>query len=206
MTENEEKPRSVGRSLRRLSSDINLDRFMLMEYLGPIVDGCRSALRVSVDKAKQLHNMSEDEFETFMQASGNSFANISFCFKTSDSKDEYSIVFDGGLVKVYDECIEPDVVVVSDFETLVDLLDSDPRISPPELLGGKLKVVGADAVEIVEALGFLCYPSLLRMARSGVDPSSLLSEDADALIMAAASDMVTRMVQQWINISIKEED
>ena len=67
MTENEEKPRSVGRSLRRLSSDINVDRFMLMEYLGPIVDGCRSALRVSVDKAKQLHNMSEDEFETFLE-------------------------------------------------------------------------------------------------------------------------------------------
>jgi hypothetical protein len=177
-----------------------------MEYLGPIVDGCRSALSVSVDKARQLHKMSEDEFEEFMLASGNSFANISFCFKISDTDDEYSIVFDGGLVKVYDECIEPDVVIVSDFETLIDLLDSDPRISPPDLLGGNLSVVGADVVDIVEALGFLCYPSLLRMARSGVDPSSLLSEDADALIIAAASDMVTRMVQRWIDVSMKEED
>ncbi|MHA2020876.1 MAG: hypothetical protein ACW96N_04125 [Candidatus Thorarchaeota archaeon] len=206
MTENEEKPRSIGRSLNRLSSDINVDRFMLMEYLGPIVDGCRSALSVSVETARQLHSMSENEFEEFMHASGNSFANISLCFKTSDTDVEYSIVFDGGLVKVYDECIEPDVVIVSDFETLVDLLDSDPRISPPDLLGGNLSVVGADAVEIVEALGFLCYPSLLRMARSGVDPSSLLSEDADALILAAASDMVTRMVQRWIDVSMKEED
>jgi hypothetical protein len=178
---------------------------MLLEYLGPIVDGCRSALGVSVEKARQLHKMSEDEFEEFIQLSGNSFTNISFCFKTSDTDDEYSIVFDGGLVKVYDECVDPDVVITSDFETLVDLLDSDPRISPPDLLQDRLKVAGAHAMEIVEALGFLCYPSLLRMARSGVDPSSLLSEDADALIIAAASDMVTKMVQQWIDVSLNRE-
>ncbi|MFX0055930.1 MAG: hypothetical protein ACFFAX_13100 [Promethearchaeota archaeon] len=206
MTEKEERPRSIGRSLNQISSDINADRFMLMEYLGPIVDGCRSALGVSVEKARQLHNMSEDEFEDFMNSSANSFANISFCFKTSDTDDEYSIVFDGGLTKVYDECIEPDVLITSDFETLVDLLDSDARISPPDLLRGRLQVTGADAMEIVEALGFLCYPSLLRMARSGVDPSSLLSEDADALIIAAASDMVTRMVREWIDISLEYEE
>lgn len=179
---------------------------MLLEYLGPIVDGCRSALSISVDKARQLHKMSEEEFEEFMLASGNSFTNISLCFRATDTDDEYSIVFDEGRVNVYDECIEPDVVIISDFDTLVDLLDSDPRISPPDLLGGSLRILGADAVEIVEALGFLCYPSLLRMARSGVDPSSLLSEDADVLIIAAASDMVTRMVQRWIDISLKEED
>ncbi|MFX1439868.1 MAG: hypothetical protein ACFFFD_06425, partial [Promethearchaeota archaeon] len=120
--------------------------------------------------------------------------------------DEYSIVFDGGLTKVYDECIEPDVVISSDFETLMDLLDSDARISPHELLRGRLQVAGADAMEIVEALGFLCYPSLLRMARVGVDPSSLLSEDADAVIIAAASEMVTRMVREWIDISFHGEE
>jgi putative sterol carrier protein len=179
---------------------------MLMEYLGPIVDGCRSALSVSVEKARQLHNMSEDEFEELMDSKDGSFSNISFCFKTSDTDDEYSIVFDGGLTKVYDECIEPDVVISSDFETLVDLLDSDARISPPKLLRGRLQVVGADAMEIVEALGFLCYPSLLRMAHSGVDPSSLLSEDADAVIIAAASDMVTRMVREWIDISFQRKE
>jgi hypothetical protein len=205
LTENDEKPRSIGRSLNQLSSDINVDRFMLMEYLGPVVDGCRSALSVSVEKAKQLHNMSEDEFEEFMHSSGSSFVHISFCFKTSDTDDEYSIVFDGGMTKVYDECIEPDVIISSDFETLVDLLDSDPKISPPDLLRGRLQVAGAEAMEIVEALGFLCYPSLLRMARSGVDPSSLLSEDADALIIATASDMVTRMVREWISISFEKE-
>jgi putative sterol carrier protein len=179
---------------------------MLMEYLGPIVDGCRSALSVSVEKARQLHKMSEDEFEELMHSKEGSFSNISFCFKTSDTDDEYSIVFDGGLTKVYDECIEPDVVISSDFETLVDLLDSDARISPPELLRGRLQVVGAEPMEIVEALGFLCYPSLLRMARSGVDPSSLLSEDADAVIIAAASDMVTRMVREWIDISFQRKE
>ncbi|MFW9966605.1 MAG: hypothetical protein ACFFEA_05570 [Candidatus Thorarchaeota archaeon] len=206
MNENKDKPRSIGLSLNQLSTEINVDRFMLLEYLGPIVDGCRSALSISVDKARQLHKMSEEEFEEFMLASGNSFTNISLCFRATDTDDEYSIVFDEGRVNVYDECIEPDVVIISDFDTLVDLLDSDPRISPPDLLGGSLRILGADAVEIVEALGFLCYPSLLRMARSGVDPSSLLSEDADVLIIAAASDMVTRMVQRWIDISLKEED
>ncbi|MFX1262830.1 MAG: hypothetical protein ACFFAZ_12130 [Promethearchaeota archaeon] len=206
MTENDEKPRSIGRSLNQLSSDINVDRFMLMEYLGPIVDGCRSALSVSVEKARQLHDMSEDEFEELMHSKEGSFSNISFCFKTSDTDDEYSIVFDGGLTKVYDECIEPDVVISSDFETLMDLLDSDARISPHELLRGRLQVAGADAMEIVEALGFLCYPSLLRMARVGVDPSSLLSEDADAVIIAAASEMVTRMVREWIDISFHGEE
>jgi len=206
LNESKDKPRSIGLSLNQLSTEINVDRFMLLEYLGPIVDGCRSALSISVDKARQLHKMSEEEFEEFMLASGNSFTNISFCFRTTDTDDEYSIVFDEGRVDVYDECIEPDVVIMSDFDTLIDLLDSDPRISPPDLLGGSLRVLGADAVEIVEALGFLCYPSLLRMARSGVDPYSLLSEEADALIIAAASDMVTRMVQRWIDLSLKEED
>ncbi|MHA2142666.1 MAG: hypothetical protein ACXADF_13455 [Candidatus Thorarchaeota archaeon] len=206
MTEKEEKPRSIGRSLNQLSTELNVDRFMLLEYLGPIVDGCRSALSVSVDKARELHKMSEDEFEEFMHSSGTSFTDFSLCFKTSESSEDYSIVFDGGRVKVYDECVEPDVVIASDFETLVDLLDSDPRISPPDLLGNTLHVSGTDAKQIVEALGFLCYPSLLRMARSGIDPSSLLSEDADAVIIAAASDMVTRMVQKWIDISLDQDD
>jgi putative sterol carrier protein len=178
---------------------------MLMEYLGPIVDGCRAALSVSVEKARNFHKLSEDEFEEFMHSSGNSFTDFSLCFKTSESDDEYSIVFDGGRVKVYDECIEPDVVIASGVETLVDLLDSDARISPPDLVGNKLQVVGADATEVVEALGFLCYPSLLRMARSGIDPSSLLAEDADSIIIAAASDMVTKMVQKWIDISLESE-
>ncbi|MFW9889528.1 MAG: hypothetical protein ACFFER_15175 [Candidatus Thorarchaeota archaeon] len=206
MTENNERPRSIRRSLIQLSSDINVDRFMLMEYLGPIVDGCRSALSVSVEKARQLHNMPEDEFEELIHSKDGSFSNISFCFKTTDTDDEYSIVFDCGLTKVYDECIESDVVISSDFETLVDLLDSDPRISPAELIRGRLQIAGADAMEIVEALGFLCYPSLLRMARSGVDPSSLLSEDSDAVVIAAASDMVTRMVREWIDISFQRKE
>ena len=36
---------------------------MLMEYLGPVVDGCRAALNVSIEKAEDLRKMSEDDFE-----------------------------------------------------------------------------------------------------------------------------------------------
>ncbi|MFW9846870.1 MAG: hypothetical protein ACFFD6_08990 [Candidatus Thorarchaeota archaeon] len=201
-----ERHRSVGRSLATLATEINVDQYMLMEYLGPIVDGCRTALSVSVEKAKSLHKMSESEFLEFMQSGGQSFVDLSICFKTRDSDDLHSVVFTGGRVKLYDECVEPDVVITSDFRTLVDLLDSDPSISPPDLIGDSLEVTGSDSKEIVEALGFLCYPSLLRMARSGVDPSSLLAEDADALIIAAASDMVTRMVQRWIDVSLQAEN
>ncbi|MFX1416048.1 MAG: hypothetical protein ACFFC0_04510 [Promethearchaeota archaeon] len=190
---------SLERSLSRIAHDINVDKFMLMEYLGPIVDGCCAALNVSLEKARDLHRLSEAEFEEYMSMSAGSFKDISFCFKTTDTEEEHSLVFDRGRVKVFDECIEPDAVITSTFEHLTKILDADPDVSIIESLGSTVSVSGLDSTDIVQALGFLCYPTLLRMARSGVDPSSLMSDDADSIILAAASDMVTKMVKKWID-------
>ncbi len=175
---------------------------MLMEYLGPVVDGCRAALNVSIDRAKNLHKMTEDEFEQHMSSVSDSFRDLTICLKTLDTNDEYSIVFDRGKATIFDECIEPDVVITGDNNTLIAICDSDPKIIPYEVLGKRLKISGNDILDIVEGLGFLCYPSLLRVAESGVDPSSLLSEDADSIIMAAASDLVVKTIRKWIDISV----
>ncbi len=175
---------------------------MLMEYLGPVVDGCRAALNVSIEKAQTLHKMTEEEFEQHMSSVSNSFEDITICLKTSDTNDEYSIVFDRGKTSVFDECIEPDVVIVGENNTLIAICDSDPKIIPYEVLGKRMEISGNDNLDIVEGLGFLCYPSLLRVAESGVDPSSLLSEDADSVIMATASDLVVKMIRKWIDISL----
>jgi hypothetical protein len=178
---------------------------MLMEYLGPVVDGCRAALNVSIEKAQDLHKMTEDDFEDHISSVTDSFRDLTICLKTSDTGDEYSIVFDRGMTTVYDECVEPDVIVVADNDTLVAICDSDPKVSPPEILGSKLKVSGSDSMDVVEGLGFLCYPSLLRVAKSGVDPSSLLVDDADSVIMATASDLVVKMIRKWIDVSLAVE-
>ncbi|MHA2433155.1 MAG: hypothetical protein ACXADO_08015, partial [Candidatus Thorarchaeota archaeon] len=65
----EEHQHSLERSLSQLAHDINIDKFMLMEYLGPVVDGCCAALNVSLDKARDLHKMSDSEFEEYMSMS-----------------------------------------------------------------------------------------------------------------------------------------
>lgn len=202
----EGKPKSLETSLRHISQNINSDQFMLMEYLGPVVDGCRAALNVSLEKAHDLHKMSEDDFEQHISSVPDSFRDLTICLKSTDTDDEYSIVFDRGKTTVYDECFEPDVIITGDNEILVAICDSDPKLSPPEVLGTSLKVSASDNLDIVEGLGFLCYPSLLRVAQSGVDPSSLLSEDADAVIMAAASDLVVKMIRKWIDVSLKVND
>lgn len=176
---------------------------MLMEYLVPVVDGCRAALRVSVDRAKELHNMPDSEFEQYLEATEQSFRALTICFKMTDTGEVCSIDFADGKSTVYDECAEPNVVVTSDFNTMADLLDFDSRSLPTEVLGSKLTVTGNDSLEVVEALGLLCFSPLVRMARSGIDPSSLLAEDADSVIMAAASGLVTDMVTKWVDLQIE---
>jgi hypothetical protein len=203
---NDDKPKTLEMSLRHISQNINNDRFMLMEYLGPVVDGCRAALNVSVEKARDLHKMSEEDFEQQISSVPDSYRDLTICLKVSDSSEEFSIVFDRGKTTVYDECIEPDVVIVGDYDTLFAICDSDPKLSPPEVLGSSLKITASDNLNLVEGLGFLCYPSLLRVAQSGVDPSSLLSEDADSVIMVAASDLVVKMIRKWIDITLKVDD
>jgi putative sterol carrier protein len=203
---NDDKPKTLEMSLRHISQNINNDHFMLMEYLGPVVDGCKAALNVSVEKARDLHKMSEEDFEQHISSVPDSYRDLTICLKVSDASEEFSIVFDRGKTTVYDECVEPDVVIVGDYDTLYAICDSDPKLSPPEVLGSSLKITASDNLNLVEGLGFLCYPSLLRVAQSGVDPSSLLSEDADSVVMAAASDLVVKMIRKWIDITLKGDD
>ena len=179
---------------------------MLMEYLGPVVDGCRAALNVSIEKAQVLHKMSEDDFDQLVTSVQDSFNDLTICLKPSDTDDEFSIVFDRRKTTVFDECVEPDVVITAEYDTLTAICDSDPKLSPHEVLGTVLKVSGSDNLDIIQGLGFLCYPSLLRVAQSGIDPSSLLSEDADTVIMASASDLVVKLIRKWIDISLSVAD
>ncbi len=176
---------------------------MLMEYLVPVIDGCRAALKVSIDRARELQNMPDSEFEQYLDGTEQSFRALTICFKMTDTGEVCSIEFEHGVSTVSDECMEPDVVISSDFKTMADLFDSDSRSLPTDVLGTKVDVSGNDSLEVVEALGLFCFCPLLRMARSGIDPSSLLAEDADSAIMAAASSLVTDLVRKWISLQVE---
>jgi hypothetical protein len=182
------------------------DKFMLMEYLGPVVDGCRAALNVSLDDAEHLYHLSNERFEEYMQATMESFKSLTICFRATDADEHVSLVFNNSKPEVFDECIEPDVEISAKFDILLELLDSDSKIVPSERLGTDFQVNGKDSQDIVQGLGLLCYPSLLRVAQSGIDPSSLLSEDADTVIMTTASDLVIKMIKKWINIQLDSVD
>lgn len=202
----DEKYITLEKRLRQIAQDILKDRFMLMEYLGPVVDGCRAALNVSIDRAKTLTEISEREFETLMQTTEDSFKDIGICFKTTDTDEEVSIVFSNGRPDVFDECVESNIVIRGKLDILIESLDSDSKISPLDLLGSEIKIEGEDSLDVVQGLGFLCYPSLLRVARSGIDPSSILSEDADTVVMATASDLVVKMIRKWIDVQLVDDD
>jgi len=202
----DEKYITLAKRLRQIAQDIQKDRFMLMEYLGPVVDGCRAALSVSIDRAKTLTDISEREFETLMQTTEDSFKDIGICFKTTDTDEEVSIIFSNGRPDVFDACVESNIVILGKLDILLESLDSDSKISPLELLGSEIKIEGEDSLDVVQGLGFLCYPSLLRVARSGIDPSSILSEDADTVVMATASDLVVKMIRKWIDVQIVDDD
>ncbi len=190
--------------LKQVSSSINQDKFMLMEYLGPAVDGCRAALRVGIERAQDMHKMPESEFEKYMNATEHSFRALTICFKATDVDEFLSIVFENGMTSIHDECVEPDVVVSGTIAHLTDIVDIDSRVSPTDVIGVSVRIAGNESSDVVEALGFLCFPSLLKMARSGVDPSSLLSEDADSIIIAASSSLVTQMVRKWIDAQLEQ--
>ena len=202
MTNTETTPTLLAR-LQKLSIEINEDRYMLMEYLGPIVDGCQAAFNVSIEEAHNLEKITEQDFLNHMDASGDSFQEITICFEANDCKEQCAIVFYDGTAKTSEVCENPNVIVRSRLDLLLDLLDPDSKLSPVALLGVSLEVTGNDVSEVVEGLGLLCYPSLLRMAISGVDPSSLLSQEADTIILAAASDLVTKLIQKWIGLQLE---
>lgn len=202
----DEKHGTLEKQLRQISQDIQVDRFMLMEYLGPVVDGCRAALNVGLERAQTLDEISEKEFDEYMSSTDDSFKDLGICFKTTDTDEEVAIVFSKGKPEIFDECIESNVTVLGNLETLLTVLDSDSKVSPPDLLGSEIAIEGEDSLDVVQGLGFLCYPSLLRVARSGIDPSSLLSEDADTVIMATASDLVVKMIKKWIDTQLVKDD
>lgn len=196
----------LEKRLKQMADDIQKDRFMLMEYLGPVVDGCRAAFNVSIDRAQSLDEISESEFDSFMSKTEDSYRDIGFCFKATDTDEHVSIIFSNGKPEVFDECLEPNVIILGELGTLLTALDSDSQISPPDLIGSKIEIKGADSLDVVQGLGLLCYPSLLRVARSGIDPSSLLSENADTIIMATASDLVVKMIRKWIDLQLASEN
>ena len=207
MNEDDEKRfLTLTRRLRNIASNIQQDQYMLMEYLGPVVDGCRAALNVSLEEAEHLYELSEERFEEYMQTTLESFRNLTICFRATDTDEIASLVFDNGKPQVFEECIEPDVEIIAPNNILLDLLDSNSKVAPSDRLGSDVQISGEDSLDIVQGLGLLCYPSLLRIAQSGIDPSSLLSENADAVIMAAASDLVIKMIRKWIDIQVKDFD
>jgi len=181
---------------------MNHDQFMILEYLGPIVDGVRAALSLTVDKAKMLNTISDSEFEEYMDSTEQSFSDLTICFNSLDFEQTHSLVFDSSQIFAYEECVEPDVVISGNERLLVSLLDADSDISPIDEMGRGFKVLGNDNSNVVEALGVLCYKPLLRIARSGIDPSSLLSEDADSIVLASASDFVSKIVRKWIDTQL----
>jgi hypothetical protein len=198
----DEKYITLEKRLRQIAHAIQQDLFMLMEYLGPVVDGCRAAFNVSLDRAQTLNEITESEFEKYMTITDDSYKEIGLCFKTTDTNEAVALVFTKGKPEVLDECIEPNVIILAKLETLLTVLDSDSKVSPPDLLGTEIKVEGEDSLDVVQGLGLLCYPSLLRVARSGIDPSSILAEDADSVIMATASDLVVKMIRKWIDTQL----
>ena len=205
MTEGSENQlATLERRLRSIAGAIQQDKYMLMEYLGPVVDGCRAALNASLEEARHLNELSDERFEEYMQTTMESFRNLTICFRAVDADEIASLVFDDGKPKVFDECIEPDVEVIATLDTLLLLLDTDSKIVPSEKLGTDFQIRGDDSPDIIQGLGFLCYPSLLRVAQSGIDPSSLLSEDADSVIRATASDLVIKMIRKWIDLQMKD--
>ena len=194
---------TLEHGLTELANEVNADRYMIMDYLAPVVDGCRAALRVSVEQARRSQGMSQSAFNECLESGEGSFRDLTVCFRCLDTDEVASIAFDRGHATVYDDCVDADVTISSDSRDFSELLDSDSKLSPLDLLGNRLTVTGSEPQDVIEALGLLCFPALWRLARSGVEPTSVLSEDADSVVMAAASDLVTRLVRAWIDLQLK---
>ncbi|MEM4735226.1 MAG: hypothetical protein QXS20_05850 [Candidatus Thorarchaeota archaeon] len=182
---------------------MNDDRFMIMDYLVPLLNGCRVALRMGVADVEHSRNMTEDEFNRHLESVEPSLRNISVCFVANDTDERASIVFDDGVAEVSEDCFESDVVVSADLDTLIEIFSSDPRVTVLDILEEDVDISGSNHEDVIEVLGLMCYPALCKMARDGVDPTSVLSEDAYAVVMAAASDLVTKAVRLWIDRQLR---
>ncbi|TFF91361.1 hypothetical protein EU545_04340 [Candidatus Thorarchaeota archaeon] len=195
----------LSERLQTIVDEMNDDRFMLMEYLGPVVDGCRAAFQMDVESARKLDKISEHEFHDFLDTAGGSFQDVAFCVTTPDGNPQFAVRFEEGEACLNQGCGREAVVISAPEDVLVEIFDIDSRFSPLEVLGEELALQGSDACEVAEALGFLSFPTLLRMARSGIDPSSLMAENADSVIMATASDLVTKLLRRWIDLQMESK-
>ena len=98
--ESEKRFATLERRLRNIAGAIQQDKYMLMEYLGPVVDGCRAALNTSLEEARHLDELSDERFEEYMQTTMESFRNLTICFRAVDAEEIASLVFDNGKPEV----------------------------------------------------------------------------------------------------------
>ncbi len=194
---------SLEESIARVVDAIRENRYLLMEFLSPIIDGCRAAMGVSIETARRLGEMTEEEFRRHMNAVGGSYEATRICIRTWDTDESYMVAFEDGVPSVESTCGAADVTVHAEAPVLRSVFASDPDVHVPALLRSAIDIDCAEPEAAVEAIGLLVYPVLLRMAESGIDPSSLLCEDADSLITSAASDLVTKALRAWIDAKMQ---
>ncbi len=196
---------AFAKALNRLIYDINQDQYMLMEFLIPVVDGCRAALNVKIGEAKSLDNVTEEQFQQYMDTTVESYKELVLGITELESDEKYYLVFDEGQVSIEEEVDEPNVVILAPADAMISILDADPKISIAELLKDQLQILAHDPQDAIEAIGFLCFPELQRVARSGADPTNLESEDADTIITQTATELVTGVLKHWIDIQLSNQ-
>ncbi len=190
------------KALKRTIFEINQDQYMIMEYLGPVVDGCRAALNVNIKDATSLDEITDTQFEKFMEETSESFSDITIRMNDIDTNEVLTLSFVDGQVEFDDETEEPNVYILASTNVMLTILDADPRASLVDLLSGSLEIIAHDSQDAIEAIGFLCFPALQRAASLGIDPSNLESEDADSIITSTATELVTSALKQWIDVQI----
>jgi hypothetical protein len=193
------------KSIQRVVFDFNEDRYMLLEYLIPILDGCKAALNVNVTQALNLEKFSEEQFETHLESTDSAFKELAICMRVSNSEEEYNLDFNEGIATITEEMEEPNVFIIGSYESLILVLDADPKTSLKNLLGDEIKILSHESQDAIDAIGFLCFSELYRVASSGVDPTNLESEDADSVIAATATELITSTLKRWIEIQVSDQ-
>ena len=64
---------------------------MIMEYLAPVVEGCQAAFRVSLEQAKDIRKLTEDDFEKLVESGDHAFRDLTICFKVVDTDEMYMV-------------------------------------------------------------------------------------------------------------------
>ena len=177
------------KSIQRVVFDFNEDRYMLLEYLIPILDGCKAALNVDVTQALKIGKFSEEQFVRHLESTDSAFKELAICIRVSNSE----------------EMEEPNVYIIGSYDSLTLVLDADPKTSLKNLLGDEIKIISHESQDAIDAIGFLCFSELYRVASSGVDPTNLESEYADSVIAATATELITSTLKKWIEIQVSDQ-